>query len=225
MPALLAALALLAPKFDFYDQGPYDAAIPRPESILGYGPGERTSVYRDQERVVDALVLAAKGRARKIPYGSSVEGRPLRVVAVSSPANMARLDGIRKEHELLAQGKGDPAKTVPIVWINECIHGDETASFETGMWTLYTLLASRGDVAKALDKCVVILNPVYNPDGHERYAVYYNSIATGSPDPDAFEGSVPSTALGRPNHYRFDMNRDRVAFSARRRPARSSPRC
>ena len=71
----------------------------------------------------------------------------------------------------------------------------------------------RGDVAKALDKCVVILNPVYNPDGHERYAVYYDSIATGSPDPDAFEGSVPSTALGRLNHYRFDMNRDRVAFS------------
>ena len=213
MPALLAALALLAPKFDFYEHGPYDTAIPKPETILGYGPGERTSVYRDQERVVDALVLAAKGRARKIPYGSSVEGRPLRVVAVSSPANMARLDGIRKEHELLAQGKGDPAKTVPIVWINECIHGDETASFETGMWTLYTLLASRGDVAKALDKCVVILNPVYNPDGHERYVVYYNSVATGSPDPDAFEGNVPSTALGRPNHYRFDMNRDRVAFS------------
>ena len=211
-PALLAGL-LLAPKFDFYSEGPYDPAIPKPESILGYGPGERHTVYRDQERVVDALVASARGRARKIVYGASVEGRPLRVVAVSSPANMARLDEIRKEHEALASGKGDPAKTVPIVWINECIHGDETASFETGMWTLYTLLASRGSLAKALDRCVVILNPVYNPDGHERYTVYYNSIATGSAAPDAFEGQVPSTALGRPNHYRFDMNRDRVAFS------------
>jgi len=214
MPAaLLAAFALLAPKFDFYDQGPYDAAIPKPESILGYGPGDRHTVYYDQERVVDALVAAGQGRARKIVFGKSVEGRPLRVVAVSSPENMARLDEIRKQHEELAQGKGDPKETVPIVWINECIHGDETASFETGMWTLYTLLASRGDVAKALDKCVVMINPSYNPDGHERYVVYYNSIATGSADPAAFEGNVPSTALGRPNHYRFDMNRDRVAFS------------
>ena len=211
--ALIAGLALLAPKFDFYDQGPYDASIPRPERILGYGPGERHTVYHDQERVVDALVRAAPQRARKIVFGTSVEGRPLRVVAVSSPANLARLDAIQKEHAELARGKGDPAKTVPIVWINECIHGDETASFESGMWTLYTLLASRGDVAKALEKCVVILNPVYNPDGHERYVVYYNSIATGSAAPDAFEGNVPSTALGRPNHYRFDMNRDRVAFS------------
>ncbi len=214
MPAaLLAGLALFAPKFDFYSEGPYDGSIPRPESILGYGPGERTTVYRDQERVVDAIVAAAKGRARKIVYGSSVEGRPLRVVAVSSSANIARLDEIRKAHEELANGKGDPAKTVPIVWIDECIHGDETASFETGMWTLYNLVASRGELAKALDRCVVMINPVYNPDGHERYAVYYNSIATGSGAPDAFEGQVPSTALGRLNHYRFDMNRDRVAFS------------
>ena len=211
--ASLAALALLAPRFDFYSEGPYDPSIPKPETVLGYGPGERTTVYRDQERVADAIVAAAKGRAKKIPYGTSAEGRPLRIVALSSPANLARLDEIRREHGELARGKGDPAKTVPIVWINECIHGDETASFESAMWTLYSLAASRGDLAKALDRCVVMLNPVYNPDGHERYAVYYGSIATGSSVPDAFEGAVPSTALGRTNHYRFDMNRDRVAFS------------
>ncbi len=211
--ALLAGLAFLSRTFDFYGEGPYDAAVPRPERILGYAPGERHTVYHDQERVIDALVASSPKRAKKIVFGSSVEGRPLRVVAVSSPANLARLDQIQKEHQEIAEGKGDPSKTVPIVWINECIHGDETASFESGMWTLYTLLASRGDVAKALDKVVVILNPSYNPDGHERYVVYYNSIATGSSAPDAFEGNVPSTALGRPNHYRFDMNRDRVAFS------------
>ena len=211
--ALLAGLALLAPKFDFYPEGPYDASVPRPETILGYGPGDRTTVYRDQERVVDAIVAAARGRARKIVYGASVEGRPLRVIAVSSPANLARLDEIQRQHEELAHGKGDPSKTVPIVWINECIHGDETASFEAGMWTLYSLVASRGSLAKALERTVVMINPVYNPDGHERYAVYYDSIATGSSAPDAFEGGIPSTALGRLNHYRFDMNRDRVAFS------------
>lgn len=211
--ALVAGLALLGRTFDFYAEGPYDPAIPRPEKVLGYGPGERHTVYHDQERVVDALVAAAPKKAKKIVFGTSVEGRPLRVVAISSPANLARLDQIQKEHQEIAEGKGDPSKTVPVVWINECIHGDETASFESGMWTLYTLLASRGDIAKALDKVVVILNPSYNPDGHERYVVYYNSIATGSDAADAFEGNVPSTALGRPNHYRFDMNRDRVAFS------------
>jgi hypothetical protein len=81
------------------------------------------------------------------------------------------------------------------------------------MWTLYNLVASRGELARALDKVVVILNPVYNPDGHERYVVYYDSVATGSSDPNAFEGREPSSIFGRLNHYRFDMNRDRVAFS------------
>jgi hypothetical protein len=68
-------------------------------------------------------------------------------------------------------------------------------------------------IADALKRAVVILNPVYNPDGHERYVVYYNSLATGSSNPESFEHREPGVISGRLNHYRFDMNRDRVAFS------------
>ena len=32
-----------------------------------------------------------------------------------------------------------------------------------------------------LDTAVVLIDPCYNPDGHERYTVYYDSIAAGSP--------------------------------------------
>ena len=212
LSSLLAAILLNQP-LDFYPEGPYDVRIPRPESILGYEPGARHTTFREQEQVVMAIAASAPERVRLIPYGKSTEGRPLRVLAVSSAANIARLDEIQKEHEQLANGKGDPSKTVPIVWVNECIHGDETASFESGMWTLYNLVASKGSLSKALDKEVVILNPVYNPDGHERYVVYYNSVATGSSDPRAFEATVPGVMRGRLNHYRFDLNRDRVAFS------------
>ncbi|PNA19374.1 hypothetical protein C1X58_30205, partial [Pseudomonas sp. FW215-R4] len=61
-----------------------------------------------------------------------------------------------------------------IVWINECIHGNETASFESAMWLTYNLVASRADrIETALNDVVVMVNPVYNPDGHERYVVYY----------------------------------------------------
>ena len=210
--AMGLALAVSGP-FNFYGEGPYDNEIPKPESILGYGPGERTSTFRDQERVVMAIAAAAKDRIRVIDYGRTPEGRPLRIFAVSSRENMRRLSQIREEHARMAHGEGDPSKTVPIVWINECIHGDETASFESGMWTLYNLAASRGELANALKKEVVIFNPVYNPDGHERYVVYYNSVATGSSDPDAYEHRAPQVMLGRLNHYRFDMNRDRIAFS------------
>jgi len=211
----MVGFALLGPKpFDYYSMGSYDSSVPRPESILGYAPGERHTNFRDQERVVLGIAAAAKDRVKVIEYGKTPEGRPLRVLAISSPKNIARLEAIQEEHRQIAQGKGDPTKTIPIVWINECIHGDETASFESGMWALYNLAAARsGPVAKALDNEVVMLNPVFNPDGHERYVVYYTSLATGSSDPAAFEGSQPGTVYGRLNHYRFDMNRDRVAFS------------
>jgi len=211
---LVAGVLSLARPVSFYSHGPYDPAIPKPETVLHYEPGERHSNFRDQERVMMAISEAAKNRVKVIQYGQTAEGRPLRIYIVGTPENMARLSQIQAAHQDLAHGKGDPAETVPIVWINECIHGDETASFESAMWAFYNLVATRGgDLADALKNEIVIMNPSYNPDGHERYVVYYNSIATGSDDPNAYEDREPSIIYGRLNHFRFDMNRDRVAFS------------
>lgn len=207
---------LLAPhKFDFYARGPYNAAVPRPEAILGYGSGERQTVYHDQDLVVNAIARAAADRVQVIQYGKSAEGPPLRVLAISSPENMRRIDQIRKTQDDLANGKDVPIGDQPaIVWINECIHGNEPASFESGMWLIYNLAASRNpQVVDQLKHTVVIVNPSYNPDGHERFAVWYDSIATGSPMEESPEHHEPGILYGRLNHYRFDMNRDRVSMS------------
>ena len=216
--AMLATLLLglsLAPKFDFYGFGPYDSGVPKPESILAYGPGERHTTYRDQEKVFDAIAGKAPARTKRFDYGASTEGRPLRVYAISSPANMTRLPEIRKRILELSEGKGSVAADLPaIVWINQTIHGNETASFESAMWLFYNLTASRNPgLMRMLDRAVIILNPVYNPDGHERFVVWYNSIATGNSNPFAYEHGEPRVVHGRTNHYRFDMNRDRISMS------------
>jgi hypothetical protein len=214
---LAGALLHASGPLDFYADGPYDSSVPRPESFLHYGPGERITNYRDQERVVLGIAEKAKTRVKVIQFGSSVEGRPLRIFAISSPENIAHLDDIRKNHELIANGQADEAtikKTPPILWVNECIHGNEPASFESGMYLIYNLAASKSkSVTDALSQAVVIVNPVYNPDGHERFAVWYDSVAVGSSDSEAYERFEPSVIAGRLNHYRFDMNRDRVAMT------------
>jgi hypothetical protein len=64
-----------------------------------------------------------------------------------------------------------------------------------------------------LRSCVVVVNPTFNPDGHERFAVYHNSIGTFDPNPDAIEHDQPWAMYGRFNHYRFDMNRDHLVVS------------
>lgn len=197
---------------------PYEASIPEPEQVLGYRLGTRHTVLMDQERVVRAIVDSS-ARTKYLPYGTSTEGRPLRVVAISSPGNIARLDEIRAAHARLAKAKkGDSLRglesTPPIVWVNECIHGDETASFESAMALIYNLAASNDPaIVGALEKVVVMVNPCYNPDGHERYVVAYNSIPNGNGKEGSYDRAIPSAFLGRANHYRFDMNRDRIAMS------------
>ncbi len=215
--ALSLALITQARPEVFYSFGSYDSKVPKPSAILGYEIGTRHTTYYNQQRVVEAICNTAKSRTRYFEYGKSTEGRPLRVVAISSPENIARLEEIRLANEKLAHGQNDPAikKNNPtIIWINETIHGDESASFESGMMLLYNLAASNSPkITELLKKAVVIVNPCYNTDGHERYVIYQNSIATGSTDMGSPEHRVPQSVNGRTNHYRFDMNRDRISFS------------
>lgn len=214
------ALALSAPNFHFDSNAPYQKSVPTVESILGYEVGDRHTVFYDQERVVLGIAKAAPNRVKVLDYGKSTEGRPLRTLAISSPQNLKMLPQIQKNLQQIAD-TGRTAETdrfiksgPTLIWINQCIHGDETASFESAMELLYNLAASESPrITKMLDNVVVMLNPVYNPDGHERYVVAYNSLPTGNADRGGYDQSMPSAFYGRANHYRFDMNRDRVALS------------
>lgn len=205
--------------FDFYARGPYRESVPRPETILGYTLGSRETTYWQQERVVRAIADAAKDRVRYIQYGESVEGRPLRVLVISSPENISRLEDIRADAGRLADPRGLSeadtqaivARMPVIVWLNHTIHGNESTSFESAMQTTYTLAASEdARLLEALRNCVIVLNPGFNPDGHERFAVYHNSVGMNDPNNEAFEHDEPWGVWGRFNHYRFDMNRDKL---------------
>ena len=194
--------------------GPFTSGVPTPESVLGYKIGSRITTYREQERVYDAIAAKAGGKVQRIDYGTSNQNFPLRVYAISSPKNIARWEQIQKAMEKAGSTGAEPPKDTPaIVWINQTIHGNEPASFESGMELFYNLVAGKGEFAKALENTVVILNPVYNPDGHERFAVGYNSYARGNYQDGAFESYEINLMWGRYNHYRFDMNRDRISFS------------
>jgi hypothetical protein len=210
--------------FSFYDRGPYRPGIPRPESLLGYPIGEANTQYAAQERVLLAIANAAKDRVRVEEFTTTYERRPMRLYIVSSPENIARLDDIRRDLDKLADPRsGSPAeidaiaaRTPPVVWISGSVHGDESPGFEACMQLLYQLAASEEPATlAALRNTIVVINPSSNPDGHERFAVWYNSVAVGSPDPRAQEHDEPWSIYGRFNHYRFDMNRDLIASTQR----------
>ncbi|UCF40198.1 MAG: hypothetical protein JSW43_10735 [Gemmatimonadota bacterium] len=227
--AALAALFVLSAcdlvaqeRFDFYGRGPYRSEVPRPSDLLGYDAGARQTQYAEQQAVLDALVAAAPERARTEVIGTTEEGRTMRVLLISSPENLVRLDEIQADVERLA----DPRTTSPeqaqaivtrdpvVVMLSYSIHGNEPAGFEAAMWVAYQLLASEEPgTVDLLQNTLVVLNPSANPDGHERFAVWYNSLAMGTDEPYTHEWNEPWDIWGRYGHYRFDMNRDFFALS------------
>lgn len=210
--------------FSFYAKGPYRAAIPRPESILGYDVGSWHTQYDRQERVLLAIADAGRDRVRVEQIGVSNERRTMRIFLISTPENIARLDAIRADLDRIADPRGASqaeldaviARAPAVVWFNSSVHGDEVPGFEASMQLLYHFTATENPATLALLKdAIVVINPSSNPDGHERFAVWSNSIAVGSPERQALEQQrgQPWTISGRFNHYRFDMNRDLMAMT------------
>lgn len=208
--------------YDFYSFAPYRAAVPRPDDRLGHAIGSRHTMYHQQQAVLDAMTAAAGDRVRVEVTGQTAEGKVMRVLIISSAANIARLDAIRGDIALLADPRRTTrdqvadlaARTPAVAMLSHSIHGNEPAGFEAAMMTVYTLLASdHPTIRMILDSTIVVINPSQNPDGHERFAAWNNSVAVGSAEPGAVEQSEPWAIQGRFNHYRFDMNRDLLAFS------------
>ena len=227
MRLLLLALLLASPlaaqdQFDFYGRGPYRPAVPRPEAITGYNAGDQHTMYAVMQRYLDTLVATAGDRVRIETWGRTTEYRPIRALIISDPANLAKLDQIRSGLAELA----DPRKTSTaraatiaadqpaVALFQYSVHGDEPAGFEAAMQVAYQMAASEEpQTLEILKSVVLVLNPSANPDGHERFAAWYNSVGIGADHPWAFEQNEPWSITGRYSHYRFDMNRDLLAQS------------
>jgi len=216
-------LEVVEQPFDFYATGSFRGAVPRPEVLLGYEPGAAYADYGAFMRVLDTYAEQAADRMRVIPTGLTFEHRPMHVLAISSPANLARLDEIRTANQRLADGRSPLnaaaldrfiAQQPIIVWLGYNIHGDEAAGTEAAMRVLYALL-DRNDpeMTALLDEVVVIMNPCQNPDGRERFVTWSNAHDIGRPEAFSFVKENPWNVQGRYNHYYFDLNRDMIATS------------
>jgi hypothetical protein len=91
-----------------------------------------------------------------------------------------------------------------------CIHGDEMSGSDASLGVIHYLAASSDAAAtQILENLVVIVDPLMNPDGRDRYLSMLAQNRTIQPSVDdqsiLHNGFWPA---GRMNHYLFDMNRD-----------------
>ncbi len=202
----------------------YDASIPTLDAVTGHSWGAEISTHADVSAYLRALAAAAPDRMRVVDYGETWQGRTLRYAIVGKPETVRRADDIRERMQRLADPRGlDDAAAerlladLPAVgWLANCVHGDEPSGTDAALYVLYHLLAAQGDpvVDKVLDECLVLIDPLQNPDGRDRF-VFYTRGARGrwpDPTPRSAEHSQPWPS-GRTNHALFDMNRDWFAMT------------
>ena len=195
----------------------FDPAVPTQKEVVGFDPGARPLTHGETMRYLEALASSSP-RAEMRTYAHTHEGRKLVTFFVSDEETIAGLDEFREAHIARVDPRGraagddagalDGAKAVG--WIAYGIYGDELSSVDAAVAVAYWLVAGEDDRAKKLRKqLVVIIDPVENPDGRDRYLAQTRSFAHRVPNPD--QDDLSHTAIwpwGRGNHYLFDLNRD-----------------
>lgn len=202
----------------FFPGATYRAGVPTGESLLGFPVGQRAANSVEIERCVKAWAEAAPDRTRVVEYARSHENRPLHYVVITAPKNIARLEEIQNGMTKL----GDPRKIsdaeakeiidtlLPVAWLGYTIHGDETEGSDAALAVLYHLIAADDPVVtKLLEEGVIIIDPLQNPDGRDRFLKMIAESRGTTPSVD--DQSLQHTGYapwGRGNHYFFDLNRD-----------------
>lgn len=202
----------------FFPGTTYRADVPTQASLIGFAAGERASTAAEIERCLEAWSAAAPDRTLFVEYARSHENRPLQYLLVTAPSNRTRLDEIQCGLARL----GDPRnldeaearrliETLPAVaWLAATIHGDETEGSDAALAVLYHLIAAEdAQTAQLLTNLVIIVDPLMNPDGRDRFVKMIAEHRGASPNVDdqslVHKGYWP---YGRGNHYLFDLNRD-----------------
>ena len=154
---LICSLTIAQNNYFFPTGVTFDPAIPSPEQFLGYPVGDW---HTRHDRIVsyfqELARLSPKAHFQIIGYTN--ERRPQVVLTITSPANYARIEDIRKEHLKLA----DPTQSVTIssmpviITHGYNVHGNEPSSSEAAMLTAYYLIAAQGEFAERMLREAVI---------------------------------------------------------------------
>ncbi len=140
--------------------------------------------------------------------GKTTEGRDLRIVIISSPQNLERLDELKAISKRLADPRGlkraerdaliEQARL--FLFISATIHSTEVAAAEMSLQLAYDLATKHAEPwATTRREMVVVLIPSVNPDGLERVVRWYRKIR-GTPYEAARLPELYQTYAGHDNN-------------------------
>ena len=195
------------------------AAIPAPEEVLGFRPGDDRKLASWAQTVEYFRRLAAASpRVKFEELGKTTLGAPFVLATISAPENIERLETYKDIQRLLAdprqiggrrevkaEGYRSNGKTVVLITCG--VHSTEVGSYLSGMLIAHRLASSDDpEVLEILSNTIVLIVPSLNPDGVDIVKKWYDRTL-GTP----YEGTSPPELY---HHYvGHDDNRDWYAFT------------
>ena len=159
--------------------------LPLPEKFFGFQLGSDKKMAR-WDKIVEYYGVLEKesGGKMKVDYlGPSTMGNPFLMVIITSPANQAKLDGIRQANLQItdprglteAQVKALTADGKAIIVQSMSQQATEIGGTQMAPELAYDLLARKDEeTQRILDNVVFIEVPSFNPDGQIMVTDYYN---------------------------------------------------
>ena len=193
--------------------------VPPPREVLGYTVGQpgKMTYYADIVRYMEALAEKS-ARVDSFFIGTSSEGRRIIALAVSSEENIRQIEKYKSMTAALA----DPRLTSearsadivregkPIYAVMGAVQGAETASPEMMMELAYRLAVSDDPTLERIrHEVIVLILPVFEPDGRDRYADWYLRHLVDITDQTQWKPASPYWS----KYLYHDTNRDGIVLS------------
>jgi hypothetical protein len=165
------------------DHLPKVAGIPSPKDVLGYHIGTPQKLTYTEGIYKYFRALAEKSnRVKVFVAGKTDEGRDIIVVAIANEDTIRNLEQYRGYLAQLAdprrltdeQARDVIAKAKPIYHFTAGLHSGETGPPEMVMELGYRLAVEDAPLINAIrDNVIVMITPVSEPDGRDRYVDWY----------------------------------------------------
>ncbi len=226
---ILIAASWLVPLDTVYAQskqrlahaGAATIAVPTPEEVLGFTPGDdRKLASWNQILTYFDKLDEASDRVKFEALGKTTMDKPFVMATISAPENLARLEEYKRIQDLLSDPRKLGAARIrdrkaaeliadgkTIVLITCGIHSTEVGSTLSSTLIAHRLASSNEpEIQEILRNTIILLVPSLNPDGVDIVKNWYDKTL-GTP----YEGSEPPELYHK--YVGHDNNRDWYAFT------------
>jgi hypothetical protein len=167
------------------DYLPASKTVPTPKAIIGDVAGAPGKLpYAEEVYQYMRMLEKASPRVKVFSIGTTEEGREMIAVAISSDANMAKLEENRGRLARLgdprtinmddAQAESLVQQSTPIYYITGTIHSPETGAPTALMELAYRLVVDEHEYIKTIrNNLITLITPVVEVDGRDKMVDIY----------------------------------------------------